>query len=45
MMDAEHIDASPVLDLGRLDSQLSPAEQNELVTGATVEGIESPSAD
>ncbi len=45
MMDAEHIDASPVLDLGRLDSQPSLAEPNDLVAGATAEGIETPSAD
>lgn len=45
MMDAEHIDASPVLDLGRLDSQPPLAEPNDLVAGTTAEGIETPSAD
>lgn len=45
MMDAEKIDASPVLDLGMLDSQPSRAEPDVLLSEATAKGCSTHPAD
>ena len=45
MMDAEHIDASPVLDLGVLDSHSSLTEPDALQLGDEIKGRSTSPAD